>query len=103
MLVLFKLLGFFSDDLSFLKDATQSHKDEGHTSQDANNAVDRNSSTCTKTKDIGGNSKRPTVSWKVDLGAVYNVYSITILFKNYDIYGLWFVIYSTFLTNTSNV
>lgn len=33
-----------------------------------------------------------TVWWKVDLGRVYNIYSINILFKNYDGSGMCFVL-----------
>lgn len=37
---------------------------------------------------IGSTSVDKTVWWKVDLGGVYNMYSINILFKNYDGYGM---------------
>ena len=53
----------------------------------AGNAVDRNISTCMRTEAIGGNSPYKTVWWKVDLGGVYNIYSVNILFKNYDGHG----------------
>lgn len=43
-----------------------------------------------KTQDIGRNSKYKTVWWRVDLGGVYNVYNINILFKSYDGYGIQF-------------
>lgn len=43
-----------------------------------------------RTKAIGWISKHKTVWWKVDLGGVYNIYSITILFKNYDGFGVYF-------------
>lgn len=33
---------------------------------------------------IGSNSPYKTVWWKVDLGGVYSIYSINVLFKNYD-------------------
>ncbi|XP_078327535.1 receptor-type tyrosine-protein phosphatase alpha-like isoform X3 [Crassostrea virginica] len=52
----------------------------------AGNAVDRNFSTCMRTEAIGGNSPYKTVWWKMDLGGVYNIYSVNILFKNYDGY-----------------
>lgn len=55
----------------------------------ASNAVDRNTATCMRTKGIGRTSKDKTVWWKVDLGAVYNIYSISILFKHYDGYGVY--------------
>ncbi|XP_052694675.1 receptor-type tyrosine-protein phosphatase epsilon-like [Crassostrea angulata] len=37
-----------------------------------------------KTEDIGLTSKHKTVWWKVDLGGIYEIYSINIQFKNYD-------------------
>lgn len=58
----------------------------------AGNAVDRNFSTCMRTEAIGGNSPYNTVWWKVDLGGVYNIYSVNILFKNYDGYGNVFLL-----------
>ena len=41
-----------------------------------------------RTKEIGINSPDKTVWWKVDLGGVYNIYSVNIAFKNYDGYGM---------------
>lgn len=55
---------------------------------DANNAVDRNTTTCMRTAGIGIFLSDRTVWWKVDLGGVYSIYSINILFKNYDGYGM---------------
>lgn len=56
---------------------------------DARYAVDGNTATCMRTKDIGVNSPEKTVWWKVDLGGVYNIYSINILFKYYYVdYGM---------------
>lgn len=43
-----------------------------------------------KPHDIGITSEYKTVWWKVDLGGVYNIYSITILFKRYNGYGMYF-------------
>uniref|UniRef100_A0A8W8NR30 Scavenger receptor class F member 2 n=1 Tax=Magallana gigas TaxID=29159 RepID=A0A8W8NR30_MAGGI len=37
-----------------------------------------------RTRDIGRTSLDKTVRWKVDLGAVCSIYSVNILFKNYD-------------------
>lgn len=54
---------------------------------DANNAIDRNITTCSRADDIGGASLYKTVWWKVDLGGAYSIYSISILFKNYDAYN----------------
>ena len=76
----------FKDDLSYKKDASQSHTFKG-TGYGAQNAVDGDKATCMRTKDIGPNSQDKTVWWRVDLGGVYNIYSVNILFKNYDEYG----------------
>nr|XP_022311454.1 multiple epidermal growth factor-like domains protein 10 isoform X3 [Crassostrea virginica] len=73
------------DDLSYNKDASQSHTAAG-TEHGAQNAVDRNTTTCMRTKPIGSTSPDKTAWWKVDLGGVYNIYSVNILFKNYDGY-----------------
>ena len=53
----------------------------------AGNAVDRDITTCMRTDVLGGNSPYQTVSWTVDLGGLYNIYSVNILFKNYLGYG----------------
>ncbi|XP_078329596.1 uncharacterized protein LOC111116882 [Crassostrea virginica] len=52
----------------------------------AGNAVDRDITTCMRTNVIGLNAQDKTVWWKVDLGGVYNIYSVNLLFKNYDGY-----------------
>ena len=75
------------DDLSHNKDASQSHTFTG-TGYGAKNAVDRNTATCMRTEPIGRNTPDKTVWWRVDLGGVYNIYSVSILFKNYDGYGM---------------
>lgn len=54
---------------------------------DANNAVDGNLATCIRTHPIGTHAPDRTMWWKVDLGRAYNIYSINIMFKNYDGYG----------------
>lgn len=74
---------FNVDDLSYKKIASQLHTFP-NTTYDAENAVDRDISTCMKTREIGLNSSYKTVWWKVDFGGVYNIYSINILFKNYN-------------------
>lgn len=79
------------DDLSYNKVATQSPMYPVH-GYDAGYAVDRNSATCMRTYEIGRNSPDKTTWWKVDLGRVYNIYSIDILFKNYDSFGMFFVL-----------
>ena len=55
----------------------------------AGNAVDRDITTCMRAKPIGIRNPDKTLWWKVDLGGVYNIYSVNILFKNYDGYGLY--------------
>ena len=55
----------------------------------AGNAMDRDITTCMRTDVIGPNSPDETLWWKVDLGGVYNIYSVNILFKNYDGYGIY--------------
>lgn len=37
-----------------------------------------------RTKAIGTQSPEKTVWWKVDLGGVFNIYRINVLFKKYD-------------------
>lgn len=54
---------------------------------EANNAVDGDKKTCTQTSDIGYNSLDKTVWWKVDLGRVFGIHSVNIMFKNYIGYG----------------
>lgn len=71
------------ENLSFQKTATQSHTFTGP-SYNASNAVDGNMATCMRTYPIGRNSPDKTVWWKVDLGGVSNIYSISIFFRNYD-------------------
>lgn len=80
-LVTFFLL--FSDDLSVGKISIQSHTYPSPSSlYSANNAVDRNTDTCTRTRAIGYGAQFNVVFWVVDLGRVHNIYSIDILFKN---------------------
>lgn len=55
---------------------------------EANNAVDGDKKTCTQTSDIGYNSLDKTVWWKVDLDEMFGIYSVTILFRNYDNLGM---------------
>lgn len=45
-----------------------------------------------RTRDIGKTSDYKTVWWKVDLGDVYSIYSVSILFKNYDNSGMLLLI-----------
>lgn len=82
------------DDISYNKAATQSHTALGRTGNDASKAVDRNTATCIRTLPIGLNNPETTVWWKVDLGGVYNIQSINIVFANYNGYGVYFRIKS---------
>ena len=83
----------FADDLSYKQVASQSttypHPQNEPQKYVAGNAVDRNPTTCMRTEAISANSPDKTVWWKVDLGGVYNIYSVNILFKNYDGYGIF--------------
>lgn len=78
-----------SDVLSHNKVATQSRTYEYPGMRfDANNAVDGNLATCMRTRPIGTNAPDRITWWKVDLGRAYTIYSINILFKSYDGYGM---------------
>lgn len=41
-----------------------------------------------RTEEMGRNAMFKTMWWKVDLGGLHNIFSIDILFKNYDGYGM---------------
>jgi hypothetical protein len=82
------------DDLSKDKDAIQSKTRLcSPTSQClAKNAVDRIYSTCMNADAFGILTPYKTMWWSVDLGAVYSIYSINVVFKDYvstsgDIHG----------------
>ena len=87
----------YSDNLSYKKNALQSNIYPG-TSYYAKNAVDKNITTCMRTQSIGQNSPEKTVWWKVDLGAVYNIHSVNIVFKNYDDMGTLLFTFNIFPT-----
>nr|XP_022305551.1 platelet endothelial aggregation receptor 1-like [Crassostrea virginica] len=93
------------DDLSYNKDASQSHTLPGP-GYGAENAVDGNKATCMRTEPIGGNSPYKSVWWRVDLGGVYNINSVNILFKNYDGYESRqrgrFAGFSLYISNTGD-
>lgn len=86
--IIMQIYRYFTDDLSYNKIATQSHTFIGWNTYYPSSAIDRNASSCMRTKAIGRISTLKTVWWKVDLGGVYNIYSITILFKNYHGFGM---------------
>lgn len=79
-----------TDDLSKNKRATQSTTTYSPTNAYiASNAVDGDITTCIRTNPIGLNAQDKAVWWKVDLGGVYNIYSVKILFKNYNGHGMY--------------
>lgn len=73
----------FKDDISLYKSAAQLHTAVGN-QYAASNAVDGNTATCMRTRDIGRSSSDKTVWWKVDFGGIFSIYSINILFKEYE-------------------
>lgn len=81
-------ISFFTDDLLFKAVASQTPKVIGQ-NYVASKAIDGNTATCMRTDSIGENSPYKSMWWKVNLGAVYSIYSIHILFKNYDGYGMY--------------
>ena len=88
---MYKIACTYTDDLSKYKVATQSTTALSSTNRFvASNAVDRDITTCMRTNPIGLNDPEKTVWWKVDLGGVYNIYSVNLLFKNYDGFGIFF-------------
>lgn len=91
---IFSIYVLFKDDVSYKKTAEQSHTYVGTTGTNhmyvASNAVDRDISTCMRTNDIGSSSVYKKVWWKVNLGGVFNIYSINIQFKNYAGFGMYY-------------
>lgn len=80
----------FADDISFKAVASQSPVFPGPTKMyEPNNAIDRNPATCMRTNEIGPETENKVTWWKVDLGGVFNIYSINILFRNYDGFGMY--------------
>ena len=78
-----------SDDISYQHYAAQYPLFGGHAEfYKATNALDRNISTCTRNEGIGLNSQHKSVMWRVDFGRMYNIYSVNILFKHYEGYGI---------------
>lgn len=78
---------FAIDELSYKKVASQSST-EIKLYYEADNAVDGKTTTCMRAKPIGSSGSYPdkTVWWRVDLGGLYSIYSVDIIFKNYDEY-----------------
>lgn len=88
-----------ADDLSFQATASQFPMilHSSIHSYEAKNAVDRNTTTCMRTDaiGIGTSASSKHMWWKVDLGAVYNIYSIDILFKDYGHVGMYVFAFKT--------
>ena len=79
----------YTDDLSQDKLTTQSATAMSPSNAfTAGNAVDRDIKTCMRTEGIGLTSKYKSEWWKVDLGGIYNIYNVNILFKNYSGFGI---------------
>lgn len=90
-----------TDDLSFQAFASQWPAYTYSTSYNlykASNAVDRNTTTCMRTNDIGPQSLHKSTWWKVDLGGEYRIYSINILFKEYESFGMCVIAYTNYET-----
>lgn len=93
-----KVYNLITDNLSYNKNATQSSTYLGLDKFSAKLAVDRNTSSCMRTHEIGLNSSYQTMWWKVDLGRVYSIHSVTIIFKTYNGYGMYYCILICFLS-----
>lgn len=87
----FKVYYMFTDDLSYNKNASQSRTYLGLSKFSASLAVDRNTSSCMRTSEIGLHSTSQTMWWKVDLGRVYSIHSVIIIFKTYEGYGMYYL------------
>lgn len=81
----------FKDDISSKKIASQSHTFPSSLGKSyvASNAIDRNPAVCMRSMDIGRTSHEKTVWWKLDLGYVSNIYSLSIWFGNVEHYGMF--------------
>lgn len=83
----------FADNLSLKKNASLSPiiTPDPFNQYRASNAVDGNTGTCMRTSDIGTTALHKATWWKVDLGGMNSIYSINILYKNYDSLGMYLV------------
>lgn len=84
----------FAENLSLKKNASQSPiiTPDPLNQYRAGNAVDGNTRTCMRTNDIGTAALNKATWWKVDLGGVYNIYDINVLFKNYDSLSMYVMV-----------
>lgn len=98
------VLAFAYDDLSVNKVATESPTIILPI-YEAKLAVDRDIKTCMRTDPIAIDGVEKKTWWKVDLGRISNLYSITILFRNYDGYEMRqrgrFAGFSLYVSNTN--
>ncbi|XP_062573681.1 platelet endothelial aggregation receptor 1-like, partial [Saccostrea cucullata] len=102
----------FQEDLSFKKYTAQSTTHIGcktticNSVYGAPNAVDRLNNTCTRTEPISPGHTN-TVWWYVDLGDVYNIYEVSIIFKTYEGWESRqrgrFAGFSLYLSNSTNI
>lgn len=82
-----------TDDLSLQAFASQMPAFPSLTNSqpyEASNAIDRNTATCMRTDaiGIGPSASYKHMWWKVDLGGLYNIFSIDIFFKEYESTGM---------------
>lgn len=84
----------FAENLSLKKNASQSPimTPDPLNRYRAGNAVDGNTGTCMRTNDTGTTALHKATWRKVDLGGVYNIYDINVLFKNYDSDGMYVMV-----------
>nr|XP_022311255.1 uncharacterized protein LOC111116549 [Crassostrea virginica] len=102
------LLSRAYDDISYQHYAVQYPLFGGHAEfYKATNALDRNISMCTRNEGIGLSSQHKSVWWRVDLGGVYNIYSVNILFKHYEGYEMRqrgrFAGFSLYISNSGDI
>ncbi|XP_062597994.1 uncharacterized protein LOC134259428 [Saccostrea cucullata] len=95
-LLLGTTFSFGYDDLSYLKNTSLTPTWSCLSIQQckffaATNALDSNKSTCARAGMIGHFTPDKEVTWYVDLGVIYSVYSISIQFKDYGpAYGIFY-------------
>lgn len=86
------MLALFTDNLSENKQTYQYRQTYTCPSCGAGKAVDGNMSTCMRTDDIGITTTYSKTWWYVDLGGIYNVYNIRIVFKDYPGYSKYVIL-----------
>lgn len=81
------MIDSLTDDLSANKFAHQYKTSSACQSCVASKAVDRDIQTCARMEDIGTTTDDRSTWWYVDLGGIYNLYNISIQFKDYGGYS----------------